>query len=237
MKNFLKFITEQDSKILEVLYDSNYELPYISSLKETPEKHLATIQSWKNIPKTLSPEAKRKMVGEIYAQALVLAKGLQDTLFTVLKKSTQNARKAKILVDIKSHDSFMDKVVNRNKEANKIHDMLRSAILCNDKKEVEEVSKWLRKNTRVHEYEEKTYGSDKEFGYFGSHHFKIYVNKDKMGIIAEIQVMTKALWQYKEKAHQIYNNYRSMSDAEKQSSDAYRKDAAKSRQLFVHANR
>lgn len=91
----------------------------------------------------------------------------------------------------------------------------------------------IKKDFVVAEHDFKSKGGDKKYGYFGSHHFLVKIG----GLLAEIQVMQKRLWAYKEAAHQIYNKYRSDTDATKTISDEIRKlDIALSKELFSRGN-
>ena len=99
--------------------------------------------------------------------------------------------------DIKRFASFENKV-ERGKQPNQIHDMLRAAILTNDSDENDEVSRRVGMYARILEQEFKTHGKS---GYRGAYHFKVLVGD----MICEIQTMTKNLWGFKETAHPLYD--------------------------------
>jgi ppGpp synthetase/RelA/SpoT-type nucleotidyltranferase len=120
----------------------------------------------------------------------------------LIKKNAPSS--AKFLIDVKSVESIISKI-KRGKEADKITDILRGAILCKTKEDVEDVVKKLKRNAHIYSHEYKAPGMDEKYGYYGSHHFIVQVGD---GYLAEIQVMTKKLWAYKYEAHKIYNKYR-----------------------------
>jgi hypothetical protein len=106
--------------------------------------------------------------------------------------------KYKILTSIKSYESFKSKL-KRKGDASKIDDVLRGAILTDTYAEAKEVANRLKKHC-----EEWDYKDGSGMVYHGGWHFKVYVD----GMIAEIQVMEKSLWDYKEAGHPIYNRLR-----------------------------
>lgn len=138
-----------------------------------------------------------------------------ESVYDVAREKVENIKKkfestlkrvsggtAKVLVDIKSKKSFMDKI-ERGKSPCSIHDLLRGAILCKDADGVEETVQQIRKTQKWHEIEGKSKGAN-IFGYYGSYHLKIVID----GIICEVQLMTQRLWTYKEWGHEIYNQTR-----------------------------
>jgi len=137
---------------------------------------------------------------------------------------------AKILIGVKPADSFIDKVFKRGVSAGDIHDFLRGAILLKDDYEVEKVVKALKKKAIIFKYDYKEKGRDKDYGYYGSHHFKVDID----GVICEIQVMTKRLWTFKSPAHKVYEKYRS-GDNDIKSKEGQR-DSRHSKQLFSKGN-
>lgn len=228
-----------DLKVLSNLYDTDESL-FLESTKilvETPDPHVEELQAWGVIPKHYTEEQKLLAAEKIYKKAAEIAFTYKNSLYKILKKVTGGTLKPKILVDVKSLSSFIDKVVKRGKSADKIHDILRSAILVNTKEDVIDVVKKLKKSVSLVEYEMKEYKSGGDFGYYGSHHFKIWIKEgNSPGIICEIQIMTKSLWEYKEEAHTIYDKYRSLSDAEKQAQIDYKKDVTLSKKLYYAGN-
>ena len=142
-------------------------------------------------------------LGVFYEKVLEYVNKVKDKFTHGLKAAARKTKQPKILVDVKSLKSFIDKTVMRGKAVDKI---------------------------KVIEHEIKERDESGDYGYYGSHHFLV----DLDGVIAEIQVMTKKLWAYKEAAHQIYNKYRSAQDADK---DLEKMDKAISRKLFDLGNR
>lgn len=142
----------------------------------------------------------------VYDKAFAMAKTSEKELESTLKKYIPH--NGKLIIDVKEYDSFKDKIAGRKerREANKIHDVLRSAILLPDEKTTEDVVARMKRDLNLHEYESKDFGTDETYGYYGSHHFKIVLSN---GLIAEVQVMPKKLWVYKGVAHGVYNKLRS----------------------------
>ena len=93
----------------------------------------------------------------------------------------------------------------------------------------DDVVKQVKKRFKIVRYDFKSKGGDKEFGYFGSHHFLA----DLGGMVVEIQVMSRRLWAFKEEAHKIYTKLRSGSDLSK---ELQKKMKTVSKQMFSKAN-
>lgn len=150
-------------------------------------------------------------VADMYNEYLSTIEDAKGNFEKKMKSSVKGVANPKILVDVKSLKSMVDKIVNRGKKPGKITDWLRGAILVKTEDDVAKVSKNIFKAfDRVEEYEEKDRGADKNYGYYGSKHFLVTVD----GITSEIQVMTNKLWAYKGKAHKIYDKYRSAKDVD-----------------------
>jgi ppGpp synthetase/RelA/SpoT-type nucleotidyltranferase len=150
-------------------------------------------------------------------------------LHRMLKRAIPS-QKNKILMDIKSFESFSDKVINRGKKSNKIHDIFRSAILVSNNDEVEKTVKALSSKSRLLSLDRKEKGDDSEYGYYGSVHFKIEVK----GVIVEVQVMTKRLHTLKRVGHDIYKKWRSIEDFE--NDPDFKSDQLLSKRIFKRAN-
>ena len=141
--------------------------------------------------------------------APVVYKTIIDEYIEPIKKEYERALKAaaekdcKVLVSIKSQKSFISKL-NRGKKPERITDVIRGAILCPNDEIVQKVLRNLQKKTAVAEFETKVRGEN-DWGYWGAHHLLIELSN---GVLAEIQVMTKTAWTYKDAAHQIYDKYR-----------------------------
>jgi len=182
-------------------------------------------QKWGNTGRSKSTD-----VRDVYDQAQQKASTLKPKFEKKLKSVTRSVRNPKILTDVKGFASFASKVGARNKKASAITDVLRGAILVQTEDDVKRVVNQIKKDMLVVEYEQKKKGGDKEFGYYGSHHFLV----DMDGMASEIQVMTKRLWTYKEKGHEIYNQFR-----DKQSGgvdDKEKKTKRQSKQIFSRGN-
>lgn len=172
----------------------------------------------------------KKDAGKLYYKAIRFIIKAEKEYTKKINAVTRKIHNAKGLVDIKKFDSFFDKVINRGKKASEITDLLRGAILVKDDNDLEKAVKLVKKEFTVTEYEYKSKGEDKEYGYFGSHHFLVLVS----GVNAEIQVMTRRLWSYKHQAHQIYTKYRSGSDVD----DAIKQaDTKLSKMIFAKGNK
>jgi ppGpp synthetase/RelA/SpoT-type nucleotidyltranferase len=228
-----------DKILMEYFFDEELDNPTFrkkiviidSPLTERKQMHTNPFQNWGNIDGN-SKEEKLKNAEKLYKNALDVAKKAEQAFARTMKKNTKMSD-SKVLVDIKSADSFVDKIVNRGKNAKKIHDLLRGAIICKTKEDVEYTVEKLKRNAVIHELEYKEYGQDKEYGYYGSYHFKIFIE----GIIAEIQVMTRKLWSYKFEAHNIYDKYRSLDKESKEFDQELKKlDLQLSRELFQRGN-
>ena len=170
-------------------------------------------------------------VEKIYKQAQKMADQGSKELSRGLKRMTQKHHK--ILIDVKSMDSFLDKVIARGKSANKITDVLRSAVLTKTPQEAEDVAKKMKKVFRVNRFEFKRMGQDKQFGYFGSYHLLVELSN---GLITEIQIMPKRLWTFKAVAHDIYNKWRSVKDFTKETRKEMEKDMRASKAIFAKGN-
>lgn len=186
-------------------------------------KELNPDQPWAKLKVKLTDE---EDVIRLYGNAVKYAINARDDFSRFLSRMSSGT--GKVLIDIKSSKSFVDKVVKRGKKISQIHDLLRGAILANDLKHLDAINKNIRKKAIIHEVEFKAPGND-SFGYFGSYHYKIVIN----GLIVEIQVMTRKLWTYKEEAHKIYDTYRSIKSFD---SITKKQDTAFSRKLFKIGN-
>jgi len=240
MKTFREIIDEEnqtDMFLLDYLFDS-VEPTFI---KEDKDPLTDPAQPWGGLPNDLKGKLKSsaedvrnkaiEVVKAIYNRAIEFVKACYKAFNRILQLEGAGG---KILISIKSLDSFLSKTVSRGKPAEEIHDVLRGAILMGTNEEVEKVVASMRKRYRILEYDYKTPGSDKEYGYFGSHHFKMLVNgTEGKSMICEVQVMTRKLWAYKKVAHDIYAKWR---DAKEIDSDLKQKDMILSRQLFKLGN-
>lgn len=228
LKEFFESLS-QKSESLDCLYDESFTEAFDKhyGIKSLKKEKSAVIprgpQPW------MAPSRSPEDVGNLYDQVRQKAAGAATKFLRMMKVATRRLADPKILVDIKSKESFVDKVVNRGKAAEKITDLLRAAILLNDEKEVNDAVAQVKKDFIVAEYEKKAKGGDQEYGYYGSHHFLVDID----GMLCEIQVMTKKLWAYKKQAHKIYGKYRSGNDA---NSAAAQLDKQLSKRLFDKGN-
>lgn len=234
------YLRNKYAKAMSVLecfiFDEEEILPHTSTIIEK-ERSSLTIQPWFGIADNLkilqNLDDKKKaeeLAKELYGKVLEFLVDSKKEYVRVLERSANN-QTDKVLIDVKSVTSFIDKIVYRGKNPARITDVLRGAILAADEEGVKRIINNLKKYSRIAEYEYKDFGGDKKYGYYGSHHLLV----DVKGVLAEIQVMTKKLWTYKGEAHQIYDNLRSvkgtaMSDAE------IKKMLFKSKQLFRIGN-
>jgi len=214
-QHFTEFLAEAENQanhnfIDESGFDFYEHFGFRSSLDEQSRRVARTPQVWGD-PNATAAKDKEAEVEAIWHKAQAMALAARKAFNRGLRKASQQARNPKILIGIKSLDAFKDKVLNRGKSASAITDVLRSAILTSTEDGATATVKRIKKEMTVVEYEYKEAGGDKEFGYFGSHHFLVKIGD----IIAEIQVMTKRLWSFKEEAHKIYNKYRSIGQTDK----------------------
>lgn len=130
----------------------------------------------------------------------------EKTIKSALPKAIKSGQGTKFLTQVKSLASFKNKVIDRGKPIYNVGDIVRGALLLPTQADVDEVVRELKRKlgNKVVGYEVKEKGSDPNYGYYGSHHFDIMID----GLVTELQVMTNKLWNYKDAAHQIYNDNR-----------------------------
>lgn len=213
MLNFKLFLEHTSQKYDYVELESVME--YVEDVL-IPETFLAEALDRKVKPRTAQPWANssgknRSDVKTMYGKYIKTIETAKDAFAKKMKSSVKGVQNPKILVDVKTLKSMVDKIIKRGKAPGAISDWLRGAILVKTEEDVVTVSKNIFKAfDRVEEYEEKNRGGDKNYGYYGSKHFLATVN----GITSEIQVMTTKLWKYKGRAHKIYDKYRSADDVD-----------------------
>lgn len=169
----------------------------------------------------------------VYQAAFETAQEVEKKLSRLLKKVAP--KDSKILIDIKKEAAFVDKVINRGKDAAKITDVLRSAVLVETDSDLDKFIKNLEKHADIYEHEYKAKGEDKGFGYHGSHHFLISIDN----VLIEVQAMTKRLWTFKSPAHGIYEKWRSIKEFDDliaKNDKKAKKDVEKSKELFRKGN-
>ncbi|MDX8383511.1 MAG: hypothetical protein R8M45_05480 [Ghiorsea sp.] len=210
MKSFASYLIEKENDTTyqnSVLFCEDIDLFIETDMAEISESEELTEKS-RTAP--LNPQiwgdaSTEDAVTSLYAKFIDQVKSSQKTLLSGLKRSSMKVKDAKVYVDVKHLDSFIDKILKRGKKASSITDWLRSAVIAPDEEGVGKIVKSIRRDFVVQEYEFKDKKNAGEYGYFGSHHFLVLVD----GITAEIQVMTRKLWVYKEEAHKVYVKYRS----------------------------
>lgn len=170
-------------------------------IKATVEGTMASVvtQPWhaSNSPEDLE---------QIYDLAAKKAEANKSRFESILKRASHG--QAKILVGIKTRESFLDKTIQRGKSADQVYDVLRGAILTDTQDEAADVIQNLKRTQIFMELEFKDKGTDPKFGYYGSYHIRLVVND----LICEVQVMTKRLWTYKKWAHEFYTQFRSAKE-------------------------
>lgn len=190
------------------------------------------VQPWAKILADLKASGEKKdpetEAREVYANALGTITQVERKLSRLLKRVAP--KDSKILIDIKKEDAFVDKVVNRGKAADKITDVLRSAVLVENQDELDKLIANIEKYATIYEHEVKNEHEDKEYGYHGSHHFLITIDD----VLIEVQAMTKRLWAYKLPAHDIYNKWRSVDEFD---SAIAKKEKQQSKILFKKGNK
>ena len=213
MLNFKLFLEQRSQEFDYVEIDSIME--YVENVL-FPETFLAEALDRKVKPISAQPWADSSAktssdVATMYRKYIKTIEAAKNAFEKKMKSSVKGVANPKILVDVKTLKSMVDKIVKRGKKPGAISDWLRGAILVKTEEDVVTVSKNVFKAfDRVEEYEEKNRGGDKTYGYYGSKHFLATVN----GITSEIQVMTTKLWAYKGRAHKIYDKYRSADDVD-----------------------
>ena len=215
MKTFKEFITEQQQL---------NETPNPAMISDKKIRALNSLQAKKPEDK----EAIKKSITDLYIEYKPLLDSVRTNFESIVKACLKGFHGVKFLADTKTLESIIDKTVYRNKQLSSINDLVRGAVLMQSKAEADRfVEEFLLKNKHaIVGYEEKLRGEDTMYGYFGSHHLDLNIK----GIIVELQVMTRKLWDYKEEAHVIYNQSRSKE------SGADKFDSYRSKKIFNIAN-
>lgn len=168
------------------------------------------------------------LLADFYTNNLSLFKKIESRLVRLIRNETRKFKNVKAISDIKKLDSIVDKSLVRKRGLAQLNDLVRGAVLFDVKKDADAfIKKFLRRNkSMIVGYEEKERGQDNEYGYYGSHHIDLNID----GIIVELQVMTRKLWNYKVAAHEIYVKNRSSG------SGPDRFDQHTSKRIFSMAN-
>jgi hypothetical protein len=143
-----------------------------------------------------------KQTFKSYVKARDMAEDRKKDFKNILEKIASKVSGSKIYTDIKNKKSFSDKLINKNKEPDQINDVLRGAIIVDNKNDIEKVVDEIKFNFVVKKIDKKT--KPEFFGYYGATHIDVVLN----GMICEIQIMTKKLWKAKLNIDEIYHNYR-----------------------------
>ena len=149
------------------------------------------LQPWPEASKDLSVE-------KVYQKAHQRAKELLPRFKSLLEPHVP--ADSRLLTNIKSQSSFVRKA--KRKPVQKIHDVLRAAILTQTKEETKTVAQALKRSLKVVEFDNKNKPDNVASGYHGAYHIKILV----ADMVCEIQVMPETLWIYKERNHGAYTN-------------------------------
>lgn len=168
----------------------------------------------------VDPNLPSKQPFNSYEKAKTLAYNRYDDF----KEKLNKVSIGEIITDIKSEESFNDKIENRDKKIEKVFDILRGAVLIDNKSEIPKVIEELKNIFDVRKIDYKT-TPEGIFGYFGAVHVDVVVDN----LICEIQIMPKKLWQFKTETDKIYHNYRS-------SDKIPAKEIERCRLLFKKAN-
>jgi ppGpp synthetase/RelA/SpoT-type nucleotidyltranferase len=148
-------------------------------------------QPWPDVSDKVSIE-------QVYEKAQGRAHELLPRFKALLERYTPSD--SKLLVNIKSLSSFIRK--SNRKPVQKIHDVLRAAILTQTKKEAAKVANEIKRKLPIVEFDKKDDPEETETGYHGSYHLKMRIED----LITEVQIMPETLWVYKEQNHRIYTD-------------------------------
>lgn len=154
----------------------------------------------------------------------------KDTVFKVLKK-VQGSQQ---LFDIKRTENIIDKM-NRGIDLKVMNDILRGAVITDDKESQEAVVKELKERAEVVYYSYKEFGTYKHTGYYGGHHLVIKLSNS---VYQELQVMPKMLWIQKEMQHKFYQKSRLkiLKDPNYVKTPEYEEGRKQSHKLFKFGN-
>lgn len=141
-----------------------------------------------------------------YEEGVSLAQKLREPFGNLLKKALMRgaANQGNVYTDIKSQSSFLDKT--QRKDVSVITDLLRGAIIIDGTPDnVRQVARWLYNSAQIVNYEEKSSPRPGDrMGYHGSFHIDINFG----GLICEVQIMNRRLWNSKESLHSTYEMQR-----------------------------
>lgn len=190
------------------------------------------IRQYEGTKNRISAQEKEDLLGKAYDSLLPTLERTRDKLAhmltTVLGKKPRSGSRPTLKMSIKKLSSVISKVAKRNKIAYEVGDLVRCAVLFDSPDQVKDfVKEFNRKfGEMVTKHEEKVKGEDKTYGYYGTHHFDVEID----GLVIEIQVGTKKLWNFKREAHKIYT-----ANREKGGPDKFAK--WNSKRIFTLGNR
>lgn len=145
-----------------------------------------------------------------YKSALQMAQERQEAFVSVMQQALQKGNKGmgEAFPNIKSEKSFVNKTQERGKPMQGITDVLRGTIIVDgNAKAVRSVARALfgfpENPVAKFDYKDSPRPGDST-GFFGSYNIDITVD----GLVCEIQVMTRKLYNIKNTAHGVYDRYR-----------------------------
>jgi len=214
---------------------SSYLMSFASYLQEgiqnpvmISDKEVRKFEALMKSPR-ISDDEKLDMLVSIYDKYKPLIDKVLSKFQNEVKKQIRGMAKVKFMSNSKPFESIRDKALARGKGFMGLNDLVRGAVLFDTKEQADKfVKDFTRKNSaKVVEYEEKEKGGDTEYGYYGSHHIGMNID----GLIVEIQVMTRKLWNYKHEAHKLYKASRSRKGG------ATKGEKVRSKNIFSLGNR
>lgn len=224
MLTFRQFIDEQmnqiDEGIPNPIFRDDKDLKRVEFLKNniTP----------KTTDYTMSKGDLIDYIESIHTRYLPTFGKIEKKLQNMIKKEIGGFKNTKLMTNLKNMEGIKSKVIDRGKSIIDINDFVRGAVLFDDNIQASQfVEEFVRKNkSAVVEFEEKEKGADKMYGYFGSFHLGVMID----GLVCELQVMSKKLWDYKNAAHKIYAAARDRPEG------ASKFDTSLSKKLFSLGN-
>lgn len=205
-KTFKDFLEEQSIDLL----DEGATSPALANNKMIARASSA-------IPSMDKKDAEQTLRAVYDAEILTIANEVMGEFENMVKSTLRAAkyrrlqRQPTFLRQIKTPSSLVDKVVDRKRPLLQIADIVRGALIFDDESVLQDFVSDIRRkfSSVIDDYEFKEMGKDKEFGYYGSHHFDLMIG----GMLVELQITTKKLWAYKAAAHKIYTDLRSEKSA------------------------
>lgn len=176
------------------------------------DEEVKKLDNWIDNPSRYKKDKEQitNLMVDVFGKYEKLLNSVKKKFESLIRKELRKFKKARFLSDAKSMESIINKAVDRGRGFGELNDLVRGAILLETKADADAfVDKFMRRNKSiVVGYEEKKRGEDNTYGYYGSHHIDLNID----GLIVELQIMTKKLWQYKEEAHKIYMKNRAKED-------------------------